>query len=405
MRFVSLFSFFLFFSVILRAQPENGYYAEKHPGGEKSCEGNYKKGKKEGTWNCWSANGVLIRKENYRQGELHGRQIECYGEKFITSSSYYTMGLRDSVWKRFDEKGRVISERTYRNDLPGGGWDYYDWTSGQQIRVKREFYRDGLRDGQFIEWTNTGVRKSESWYKKDLRDSLWLTFDNSGRVLTESRYRDDLPNGVWRTWQWSGQKKILVQSENYVDGKRDGLFEAWNPDSTKKVSAKFKAGKIQAAPEAWDYTGAPVAPDQFEYCAIVYSTDLRSYYMNDTVLARKHMPGCYGYDPTEQVFDYTDTRAEFPGGIDSMNAYIRRNLRYPDLCKEQAIQGTVYIKFIVEKNGMITDAKIVRGIRGCPQMEKESLRVVKGMPRFKPARQGGRIVRSYSTIPFRFKLS
>jgi TonB family protein len=107
--------------------------------------------------------------------------------------------------------------------------------------------------------------------------------------------------------------------------------------------------------------------------------------------------------PDEEVFVFVEELPEFPGGSEARLKFLQENLNYPQQAKEKGIQGTVYVKFVVEKDGSISDAKIIRGIgAGC---DEEVLRVVKLMPKWKPGKQRGKAVRVYFNMPVKFTLT
>jgi len=97
--------------------------------------------------------------------------------------------------------------------------------------------------------------------------------------------------------------------------------------------------------------------------------------------------------------------SEFPGGQDSLNSYLRRNIKYPQVEKEEGKQGTVYISFVVRKDGSITDVKVMKEVPGAPGFTKEATRVIKAMPTWKPGKMNGRAVNTQMTIPIRFVLT
>lgn len=93
---------------------------------------------------------------------------------------------------------------------------------------------------------------------------------------------------------------------------------------------------------------------------------------------------------------------EYPGGNEAMMRYVATNVQYPTIAKENDVQGTVFVSFIVDKTGKVVDAKVVRGIGyGC---DKESLRVVNSMPKWTPGTQRGKTVRTRFTLPIKFML-
>jgi len=101
------------------------------------------------------------------------------------------------------------------------------------------------------------------------------------------------------------------------------------------------------------------------------------------------------------VYTVVETMPQYPGGEDALMKYLAINISYPQAAKDKGIQGTVYVSFIVEKNGNISNVKILRGIgSGC---DEEVIRVVKDMPEWKPGTQNGKPVRVQYNLPVKFK--
>jgi len=92
----------------------------------------------------------------------------------------------------------------------------------------------------------------------------------------------------------------------------------------------------------------------------------------------------------------------FPGGQEELMKHIGKELKYPAEAVENGIEGTVFIAFVVEPDGMITEVKVLRGIGG--GCNEEAVRVVKGMPKWIPGKQRGKAVRVKYNLPIRFKL-
>lgn len=102
------------------------------------------------------------------------------------------------------------------------------------------------------------------------------------------------------------------------------------------------------------------------------------------------------------IVDFPDKRPEFPGGTAALFRYLRDNIRYPSLAKETGVQGTVYIGFVVEKDGSVSNVKVLRPVGG--GCDEEALRVVQSMPHWEPGMQHGRPVRVSFVLPVKFKL-
>lgn len=105
----------------------------------------------------------------------------------------------------------------------------------------------------------------------------------------------------------------------------------------------------------------------------------------------------------ETIFTVVEESASFPGGMQELYKYVGSNLVYPQQARETGTQGKVFITFVVEKDGSLTDVKVLRDIgSGCGE---EAVRVVKSMPKWKPAKQRGKAVRMQFNLPISFTLA
>jgi protein TonB len=108
-------------------------------------------------------------------------------------------------------------------------------------------------------------------------------------------------------------------------------------------------------------------------------------------------------DDDDRIFDVVEENAQFPGGDEACMKWLQEHIKYPQICIEQNVQGRVQVGFVVNRDGSIVDVKILRSPD--PNLSKEAERVVKMMPKWKPARQGNKTVRSRFNLPVNFRLS
>lgn len=108
-------------------------------------------------------------------------------------------------------------------------------------------------------------------------------------------------------------------------------------------------------------------------------------------------------DDDERIYEVVEENAQFPGGDEACMKWLAEHLKYPSICQEQGVQGRVFLSFVVNKDGSIVDLEIKRSPD--PNLSKEAERVVKSMPKWKPARQGNRTVRSRFNLPVMFRLN
>ena len=103
-----------------------------------------------------------------------------------------------------------------------------------------------------------------------------------------------------------------------------------------------------------------------------------------------------------KVFDVVEQMPSFPGGPAALMSYLSQNTKYPVVAQENGVQGRVVVSFVVERDGSITDVRVVRSVD--PSLDKEATRVVKSMPNWIPGKQNGSTVRVKYNVPVSFKL-
>jgi len=158
-----------------------------------------------------------------------------------------------------------------------------------------------------------------------------------------------IQNGRYDEWYISGEKRV---STFYTKDKLDGTFTVFYKNGRIKRAEKWKEGQWQEG-ECFDESG-----NKTNYCSYL-------------------------------------EMAEFIGGLPALYDFIGHELKYPKYAQIMGIQGVVNVQFIVDMDGSITDAKILNGIAN--SLNKEALRIVNAMPKWKPARLEGTLVKMYFT--------
>ncbi|MBO7098372.1 MAG: energy transducer TonB [Bacteroidaceae bacterium] len=108
-------------------------------------------------------------------------------------------------------------------------------------------------------------------------------------------------------------------------------------------------------------------------------------------------------DDDDRIFETVEENAQFPGGDEACMKWLQEHIKYPQICIEQSVQGRVQVSFVVNRDGSIVDVKVLRSPD--PNLSKEAERVVKMMPKWKPAKQNNKTVRSRFNLPVNFRLS
>lgn len=133
----------------------------------------------------------------------------------------------------------------------------------------------------------------------------------------------------------------------------------------------------------------------------------------DTLFYRSPWPEVYPDAPsdlektimsdTSQIHEAVEEAPEYPGGMTEMYSFLGSNIIYPQYAQDNNIQGKVYVQFVVEKDGSITDVNVIKGVHAV--LDKEAVRVISNMPNWKPGKQRGLKVRVRYTIPINFTIN
>lgn len=117
----------------------------------------------------------------------------------------------------------------------------------------------------------------------------------------------------------------------------------------------------------------------------------------------------YGQEPaakvdTNQIYDIVDADAEFPGGYDALNKFIRDNINLNEVIEfsQKEMYNKVFVQFVVNKQGSVEDITIVKASTHCPPCNKEAIRLVASMPQWKPGMVNGKAVSMHFTLPLIF---
>jgi TonB family protein len=146
----------------------------------------------------------------------------------------------------------------------------------------------------------------------------------------------------------------------------------------------------------------PEISNEFDEISSAKVSDLASF-MKAEVEKSLETPPVTSLAPQDSVFQVVEEMPEFPGGMQAMMQFIASNVKYPSIAQKNGVQGRVITQFTVGKDGSITDAKVLRSVD--PYLDKEALRVISAMPKWKPGKQGGKAVATRFTVPVVFRLT
>lgn len=296
---------------------------------------------------------------------IYARHNETYEQKEVTE---FRIGRQPFSINRI---GDISHEKLkVQNDLLARKNQEYFLAIDSNLRIIEQ--QEMLKSN-----TNTAIQKMES-------ESLILTKDN--RLLKE---KYELLRSKCSELELK-KEEAEIAAEN---AKLEKLAKAV-PNKKKKKTVRFVPPVI--IDEEWYYpserhvneSGCPVKEP------VYYSPDPVPIVREEKIALQEPV-----------ILEIVEEPAEFPGGIDALKKYLADHIVYPESAKEAGISGKVYLKFVVSDQGNISNVKVMRGIPGCPECDREATRVVKAMPKWTPGKNRGKTVSMYYNFPISFKLS
>jgi antitoxin component YwqK of YwqJK toxin-antitoxin module len=161
----------------------DGLYTEWYPNGQKSLEGEYVDGLKQGPWKVWYENGKLCRTENYLNGKLDGSWKIYHDDGTLKAEETYRDNNRDGRWITYDQLGKLpIDQWDYKAGVPSGAWIHY-FADGK--KETEEHFVDGKREGEQTNWYDNGQIKRVQQFKNDRLNGKEVRWKNTGEKEKE----------------------------------------------------------------------------------------------------------------------------------------------------------------------------------------------------------------------------
>jgi TonB family protein len=389
-----------------------GYYH-----GRLSEEIFYEDDKLNGTFQKWDTKGQLGVYENYVDGKLDGL-CKYYNYGKCIREVTYVKGKKHGEEKEYDANGELYRISWYKMSIIDSSYNYH---KNGKLAISRTYkYYPGFvyteEFSVYTEWDENGVLLLRGTYHFEKKDKEWTTFYADGKVKSVTPWSNGIIHGTYKKWYANGKPMIELECET---------------------------SSVVAQPKVWDEKGKVIKPGTKAYNEIVDSSKPGEIY-NDPKQYRNNrtndeqppvqveevrlvgQDGPWGVDdvmqdgddnepiifaPTmdrqidskpDEVFTYAEVMPKFPG--DTLQNFLRSNIKYPQVCMDANKQGTVYIRYTVEKDGSVTNVKEAKGVPGAPEFTQEAIRVVRSFPKQTPGLMNGRPVRIEMTIPVKFVL-
>lgn len=291
----------------------------------------------------------------------------------------FVNGKPEGLHTRWYENGQLESEIQYKNGhYHGSRKQYY---SNGKLASEGNFV-NGKEDGTNKFWNEEGLLFREGYFNFGKREGQTRGWYENEQLHFQLNFNEDKLDGASKIWHDNGQ---LMYNFAFKKGEPLGICRIWKENGQMFYEGEFK--------EEWKWGGDISLP--ILDCSL--SELISGLTISDEVWS---VPGLESFpEPTDT---WVEVEAEFNGGFEKLNEFINENIRPPAEAAELHVNGRVIVRFVVEKDGTISNAVVETKLVGCPACDKEALRLVSIMPKWKPGSNAGREVRSYVRLPICF---
>lgn len=397
----------------------NGLTINYDSNGKRTSQTEFVNDIKHGLEQEWK-NEQLVKAAEYRNGLLNGFVHRWNSKGDTLEWASYVNNIREGQTIRWKNNKRV-SEEFYVNDKQQGQCNYYDRKTGKLLYIR--WMNAGKPDSLQTFYENGQRQNRECFNDAGLRNGRYFEWSENGNVLVTGYYFNGQKQFVWKVFYPNGNLKSIA---TYQLGSLSGAYSRYYGNGKKMFLQQFAVGeaetKAEGKPQIWDENGKPLKPGSSQYEAIKASVYVEETFVKPVNTDKRYPPAqteilegpvvsegmgndmVAAPDPVkdtkDEVFTFVEQQPVFPGGEGALQKFIADNIRKPETCPE--CKGSVYVSFVVRKDGSVTDVEVVKDLRGAPGFGAEAIRVIKSMPKWEPGKMQGRPVAVRMTIPVRF---
>lgn len=274
----------------------------------------------------------------------------------LCKSQDTTVVYYDAAWKEASSENSVYYRTISKEEKKK--WISTDYNKDGSVRVRGEYIKRNLKikNGTFIYYYENGCKKELSNFNNNTQTGAYQDWFDNGQAKNIGQYKDNDQSEEWITYFQNGQ---IDSKGHYYKGKTVGEWSWFYENGQICATEKFNNGEAVSGKywteegEVLDSTVANVAP-------------------------------------------------VFAGGMDALNRFLNETTKYPRAAQNRGAYGKVYVQFVIEIDGSISNVKIARGVD--PDLDEESLRVVSLMPYWTPGIRRNKLVRVSYIVPINFKL-
>jgi len=241
---------------------------------------------------------------------------------------------------------------------------------------------NGLRHGKHLEYYRNGSLAAEATFHRESYIGKCLRYTKDNNVILKMEL-DSSETGNFTHYNKRGD--IILATGYFKNGFRDSIWSYYDASGKLINTEEHDADKTHEEAFGQNNSSIPIVP---------YIETVDQLFMDDFAIPIEITP--------DVIIDSPDKYAEFPGGIMKMKRFIANETEYPASAMEIDQQGKVFLSFIIELDGSLTNIEILRGVSR--EIDMEAKRVIQSMPKWTPAVYKGKKVRSRCRIPISFVL-
>lgn len=313
---------------------------------------------------------------------LHRMALFLFGTSLTACSSFTGVQPSQSPYSekyadRIDEGSTHLISNYYTSweQTPEGAFVFKQYYPSTGVMTDYETYLEQNRqeaNGPSKRWYDNGTHWWQGQYKYGKMDGKWNYFHKSNGALKETgQYESGEKEGAWKRYSPEGQLASVYQ---FYEGQRDGDFQVYYENGAISREGEYELGELRWR-TAYDSTGQEIdLPDIAEQMPMYRDEDCQK-------LEGKQRKSCADQQMLQMIY---------------------RSIRYPRFAVEKDIEGSVVVRFVVTKDGQISDIEVLRGL--CDPIRDESIRVTKLLNNWWPGEQNGKPVNVQFNLPIRFRL-
>lgn len=326
-------------------------------------------------------------------------ELKAVAGVFYLKEKIYTGKAKDCY-----DNGNTWYVAKYKDGLADGQWMMYreDGTAEYAIAFAK-----GVKNGKMISFNKEGILEASVEFVNDVRNGEYAQFFPNGQAAIVGHFENDINHGPIKTYYENG---ALNSEGEYDKGRPAGIWKIYtDPSGFEYMTGGYKDGLPHG--EWTVYQGGNLNRTETYEGGKLVRTKYEAPPPEEIVEERGQRPlkVSIGDKPEtnevvqSEIMEFPDVEAEFIGGMPALQKFIFENIVYPTEAIDLGEQGKVYLSFIVEKDGKLSNVTVEKGVS--ESLNAEAVRLLESMPNWKPGEAHGKKVRTKCMMPINFVLS